>query len=162
MKIKTAFLSLGSNLDNPKQQILDALERLKSHPSLYEVVASKLYYSRPLGPQDQPDFINVCVRLQTSLSASLLLDVLQWLECKAQRKRVRHWGERSLDADLIYYQYDSDERTWQCARLILPHSQYTKRDFVLLPLREVLDDSWKIDIDALCAKLDNHFIANEH
>ena len=156
--MKTAFLSLGSNIDNPKQQILTAFARIKKHKCLHSAVSSKLYYSKPLGPQDQPDFINICIRLQTTLSASLLLDVLQWLELKAQRRRVRHWGERSLDADLIYYQHDNKEYPWQHSRLTLPHPEYINRDFVLLPLREVLDDSWQIDINLLCTKLDNSYV----
>lgn len=160
--MKTAFIGLGSNLNNPEQQILHAIERLEAHPSLHHVVTSKLYYSRPLGPQDQPDYVNACARLQTSLSASLLLDLLQWLEWKANRVKTRPWGERSLDVDLLYYQHTCAERIWQSSRLILPHPQFAQRDFVLYPLREVIDDSWPIDIETLCSQLSDNYIRDHY
>lgn len=156
--MKTAFLSLGSNLNNPREQILQAVERMKKHPRLHNIVCSKLYQSRPLGPKDQPDFVNNCVRLQTTFSPSLLLDFLQWLELQSGRRRTRHWGERSLDVDLLYYQHNADELCWQHSRLTLPHPQYMQRDFVLYPLREVLDHSWSIDVDGLCKQLKHNYI----
>jgi len=133
----TCYLGLGSNLSNamgtPTEHVQRAIQALTAHPHIQNVVASSLYQSVPMGPQDQPDFINAAVRLETTLSPIALLDYCQLLEQQAARVRERHWGERSLDVDILLYGAEQINE----ARLTVPHSGLHERNFVLLPLKEL-------------------------
>lgn len=127
------YVGLGSNLEDPIAQVRLALEALDTLPLTERVAASRLYVSRPLGPQDQPDFINAVAHLRTRLSPLALLDQLQALEQRHGRVRQRHWGPRTLDLDLLLY---GDEQL-EVPRLRVPHPEMTVRRFVLLPLAEL-------------------------
>lgn len=128
-----AYIGLGSNLDDPIGRVRRALNQLACLPLTQELVASRLYRSRPVGPQDQPHFINAVARLRTRLSPLALLDQLQALEQHHRRRRQRHWGPRTLDLDLLLY--GNDELQWP--RLQVPHPAMRARAFVLLPLAEL-------------------------
>ncbi|MGB1202669.1 MAG: 2-amino-4-hydroxy-6-hydroxymethyldihydropteridine diphosphokinase, partial [Alloalcanivorax venustensis] len=97
---------------------------------------SDLYASAPVGPQDQPDFINAVAALETTLAPLALLDALQQLENAAGRERHRHWGERTLDLDILLW----DQRTLDLPRLTVPHPELTRRAFVIGPLLDLLPD----------------------
>ncbi|MFC1747576.1 2-amino-4-hydroxy-6-hydroxymethyldihydropteridine diphosphokinase [Pseudomonadota bacterium] len=129
----TAYVGLGSNLDHPQQQINRAIHELAALPSTESVVASSLYRSAPLGPQDQPDFVNAVAEVKTSLDAHELLHQLQSLEQLHQRVRERHWGPRTLDLDLLLY----GATIIQTDDLIVPHPGLVERNFVLIPLYEI-------------------------
>ena len=86
-----------------------------------------------MGPQDQPDFINAVVEIETTLKPHDLLSLCQQLEQQAQRVRLRHWGERSLDVDVLLY---GDEQV-DSPTLTVPHPGITQRNFVLIPLAEL-------------------------
>ena len=128
-----AYIGLGSNLDQPIQQLLTAYQELANLPETTFLAGSSLYSSQPVGPQDQPDFVNAVVKLETKLSAIALLDALQALEQQHQRVRLRHWGPRTLDLDLLLY----DQQQIALPRLSVPHPQMHLRGFVLLPLAEI-------------------------
>jgi|TARA_B110000503_G_scaffold100357_1_gene150161 2-amino-4-hydroxy-6-hydroxymethyldihydropteridine diphosphokinase len=128
-----AYIGLGSNLDNPKGHVKQALEELRNLPQSQLRLASKLYLSKPVGPQDQDDFINAVVLLVTALEPLALLDELQAIEQQHQRVRERHWGPRTLDLDLLLF---GDQRI-QHPRLTVPHAELSKRDFVIGPLLEL-------------------------
>ena len=128
-----AYIGLGSNLESPIEQVREALTELARLPLSRLVAASSLYASRPVGPQDQPDFINAVAALETRLSPLALLDQLQALEQQHRRRRQRHWGPRTLDLDLLLYANDHINSP----RLRVPHPQMTARAFVLLPLAEI-------------------------
>lgn len=130
------FIGLGSNLENPQQQIITALEDIQALKQTELVQCSSLYSSPPMGPQDQPDYINAVLEINTELSPHLLLDNLQSIEQKHGRVRKRHWGERTLDLDILLYgeQVISDER------LNVPHPGIAERSFVLYPLAEIAAD----------------------
>ncbi|MGR4070277.1 2-amino-4-hydroxy-6-hydroxymethyldihydropteridine diphosphokinase [Billgrantia sp. C5P2] len=127
------YVGLGSNLDDPADQVRRALDELDSLPLTRCLAASRLYASRPVGPQDQPDFINAVAHLGTRLSPLALLDQLQALEQRHRRIRQRHWGPRTLDLDLLLY----GNETLTLPRLQVPHPEMTARAFVLLPLAEL-------------------------
>lgn len=144
--IHTAWVGLGSNLEDPCRQVSDALIHLASLPLTTLCQHSSLYSGRPVGPQDQPDFVNAVARLQTALSPLALLDQLQALEQRHRRIRQRHWGPRTLDLDLLLF----DDLTLDLPRLVLPHSHLHERAFVLLPMLEIspelaLPDGRRID-----------------
>jgi len=130
------FIGLGSNLNNPTDQLLLALEELRNIPETTQVSCSSLYRSEPMGPQDQPDYINAVAMLETLLPPLALLDQLQALEQAHQRKRLVHWGPRTLDLDLLLY---GNEQI-SCQRLTVPHPGLTERNFVLWPLAEIAPD----------------------
>lgn len=124
------YIGLGSNLGDSRQIMAEAVQKLTS---LGTVKISYLYQSPPMGPQDQPNYHNAVVQLITDLAPLDLLDCLQALEQEAGRVRLRHWGERTLDLDLLIY---GDERI-QNERLTVPHVGVMERDFVLLPLLDL-------------------------
>lgn len=128
-----AYVGLGSNLENPAAQLARAVAELASLPDTTLQAQSPFYASRPVGPQDQPDFVNGAVELSTGLSAHQLLDHLQAIEQAHGRERLQHWGPRTLDLDLLVYGNDRihDER------LTVPHAELPNRDFVLQPLLDL-------------------------
>ena len=128
------FIGLGSNLNNPKKQVTQALEALNALPYTQVLKYSRLYQTQPVGPQDQPDFINAVALLETQLPPFLLLQHLQAIENKHQRVRLRHWGERTLDLDILQY----DNLVLNTPLLTLPHPEMHKRDFVQIPLNDIL------------------------
>ncbi|MBZ5488804.1 2-amino-4-hydroxy-6-hydroxymethyldihydropteridine diphosphokinase [Halomonas aquamarina] len=138
--VSLAYIGLGSNLENPLTQVRQAISELAALPLSQLHRASSLYASRPVGPQDQPDFINAVVALETRLSPLALLDQLQGLEQRHRRRRERHWGPRTLDLDLLLY----DQETIAHPRLRVPHPHMQARAFVLAPLAE-LDTSLTLD-----------------
>lgn len=126
------WIGLGSNLDDPAAQIRRALRRLNDLPGTRLRRCSALYGSTPVGPADQPDFINAAAELDTDLAPEALLDALQALERDAGRRRTRHWGERTLDLDILLYGH----KRIDSERLRVPHPEMTHRAFVLVPLAE--------------------------
>lgn len=136
MAVTRCFIGLGSNLADPHQQVTQALAELAELDGCQLLRASSLYCSAPVGPQDQPDFINAVAALGTSLEAHQLLDQLQALEQQHQRVRKQHWGPRTLDLDLLLY----GDQTIASARLSVPHPYLHERNFVLYPLHEIAPD----------------------
>ena len=152
-----AWIGLGSNLDGPREHVACALEELDRLPLTRRVAGSRLYASRPVGPADQPDFVNAVAHLATRLSPLALLDQLQALEQRHGRVRGRRWGPRTLDLDLLLY----DDRRLALPRLTLPHPQMVRRAFVLVPLAE-LAPSLALDgqpLARLVAELDRDGLA---
>ncbi|MDX1795757.1 MAG: 2-amino-4-hydroxy-6-hydroxymethyldihydropteridine diphosphokinase [Hydrogenovibrio sp.] len=131
-----AYIGIGSNLDDPALQVRQAIESLNDLPKTRLLKASSLYGSKPQGPQDQPDFINAVASIETDLSPLDLLLALQQQEQQQGKIKKRHWGERVIDLDILLY----DDVVLDQADLILPHPQIDQRDFVLLPLQEVMAD----------------------
>ncbi|PCH65626.1 MAG: 2-amino-4-hydroxy-6-hydroxymethyldihydropteridine diphosphokinase [Gammaproteobacteria bacterium] len=127
------FIGLGSNLERPLEQIKTAVKDMQLMSETKFIACSSLYKSPPMGPQDQPDYINAVIELDTELAPHLLLDHLQKIEQQHGRIRKRHWGERTLDLDLLVYGdvVISDER------LTVPHPGIATRAFVLYPLAEL-------------------------
>ena len=131
--VATAYIGLGSNLDHPRQQIKDALAELELPDQTRLLTASSLYCSPPMGPDDQPDYINAVAQIATMLQPLQLLEALQGIEQAHHRMRKRHWGERTLDLDLLLY----DDLEMLTPKLQIPHPGITQRAFVLLPLLEI-------------------------
>lgn len=130
------YIGLGSNLDNPLQHVEQAFSELAELEHCRLVNASPIYRSAPVGPQDQPDFINAVAEIETTLEAHKLLDQLQGLEQKHQRVRERHWGPRTLDLDLLLY----GNSQIYTERLCVPHAFMHERSFVLYPLADIAPD----------------------
>ncbi|MGO1749439.1 MAG: 2-amino-4-hydroxy-6-hydroxymethyldihydropteridine diphosphokinase [Marinobacter sp.] len=131
-----AFIGLGSNLQEPTTQLARAVAELAALPNTTFIAQSPFYASRPVGPQDQPDFVNGAVWLRTELAPHTLLDQLQAIEQAHGRERLKHWGPRTLDLDLLLFggQALNDDR------LTVPHRELPNRDFVLQPLLDLKPD----------------------
>lgn len=130
----TAYVGLGSNLDTPVAQVTAGFEALSRIPATRLVARSRLYGSAPMGPSDQPDYVNAVAKLDTSLDPHALLDQLQTTESAAGRDRSgKRWGPRTLDLDLLLY----DDLHCRDERLTLPHPGVSERAFVLVPLAEI-------------------------
>lgn len=140
-----AYVALGSNLAEPARQIDDAFGRLGALSDTRLVARSRLYRTRPMGPQDQPEFINAVAGLLTHLSAERLLAQLQAIEQAMGRKPppVR-WGARVIDLDLLVYSQQTTSGAASGAgehrQLLLPHPGIHERNFVLYPLRDIAPD----------------------
>lgn len=129
-----AYVGLGSNLEQPLMQVNAALQELSELPASELIARSSLYRSQPVGPADQPDYINAVAALVTQLTAEGLLDALQAMEKRHGRLRdAERWGPRTLDLDLLLY----GETVINSPRLQVPHPRMGERAFVLQPLAEI-------------------------
>jgi 2-amino-4-hydroxy-6-hydroxymethyldihydropteridine diphosphokinase len=131
--VTLAYISLGSNLDNPQQQLLDAMDALAGLPDTRLLQRSPLYRTPPWGMLEQPSFVNAVVQLDTTLSPHELLDALLIIEQRAGRVRTERNGPRTLDLDLLHV----DGVQLDDAQLTLPHPRMAERAFVLLPLHDL-------------------------
>jgi 2-amino-4-hydroxy-6-hydroxymethyldihydropteridine diphosphokinase len=132
----TAYIGLGSNLAEPVVQIRKACAALKQLPETVLRQCSSLYLSPPLGPADQPDYINAVAALDTTLAPHHLLAELQRIEQAQGRTRGVRWGARTLDLDLLVY----GDLIINDAALSVPHPGLPERAFVLYPLQEIAPD----------------------
>jgi 2-amino-4-hydroxy-6-hydroxymethyldihydropteridine diphosphokinase len=129
-----AYIGLGANLDDPLQQLRTALVSLAQVPDTRLVMVSPAYRSSPMGPQDQPEYINAVAGMLTSLEPGVLLDALQAIERGMGRVRGgERWGPRIIDLDLLVY----GDTVVQNERLVLPHPGIHERGFVLYPLADI-------------------------
>lgn len=129
----TAYLALGSNLDDPHAQLLWAIEELKNLPKSHLGKVSSFRFTTPVGYTDQPDILNAVVELQTDLSPRELLTATQALESARKRMRLIKNGPRTLDIDILLY---GDSQINE-PDLVIPHPRMWQREFVLVPLFEI-------------------------
>ncbi|MCF7520719.1 2-amino-4-hydroxy-6-hydroxymethyldihydropteridine diphosphokinase [Neisseria sp. ZJ106] len=151
----TAIIALGSNLQQPKQQIRAALAAIAAHPQIEVEHISSLYLSKPVGYDDQPDFINAVCAVQTTLEDSELLAELNRIEAEFGRKRTFANAPRTLDLDIIDYAH----RQSSDPHLTLPHPRAHLRSFVMQPLAEILPD-FQLGKHGTAAELAQH-LGNE-
>lgn len=132
-----AYIGLGGNLEQPVETILAARGFIAAMPGTREMAFSGLYRSAPMGPQDQPEYVNAVMAVSTTLAPLELLDAMQGIENNAGRVRALRWGPRTLDLDVLLY---GDEIIRQ-ERLEVPHPGFgQQREFVLYPLAEIAPD----------------------
>jgi 2-amino-4-hydroxy-6-hydroxymethyldihydropteridine diphosphokinase len=128
------YIGLGSNLNDPAQQLHQAITALKEIPHTEFIIASSFYQTKPVGFSEQPDFINAVAKLTTSLSPQILLTHLQQIEKNQGRIRTQQRnGPRTLDLDILLF----GDITLNEESLTLPHPRMFEREFVLIPLREI-------------------------
>ncbi|SBS30040.1 2-amino-4-hydroxy-6-hydroxymethyldihydropteridinepyrophosphokinase [Marinomonas aquimarina] len=127
------YIGLGSNLENPLAQLKSAIEQLSQHSDIANFHCSTIYSSKPVGPQDQPDYVNAVACFETQLDGIATLDLLQGIEQDHRRVRERHWGPRTLDLDILLFNQD----TIALSRLTVPHPFMLERGFVIRPLLDL-------------------------
>ena len=140
--MNNVFIGLGSNLDNPLSQIKTAINNLQNDQNITVCNISAFYRSAPMGPQDQPEYINAVIEIATTLSPEKLLDLLQKIENEQGRIRETRWGARTLDLDILLY----GKNKINSERLTVPHKGISQRNFVLYPLRDLVELDFEIPI----------------
>lgn len=130
----TVYLGLGANLNAPRKQIHAAVAALKALNDVEFVCVSHDYASKPMGPQDQPDYVNAVACVKTALKPEQLLDLTQAIELEHGRvRKEERWGPRTLDIDILLFGNDVIDTP----RLTVPHYGLTEREFVVYPLLEI-------------------------
>ena len=139
MSVVRAAIALGSNMDDPESQVRRGFDDIAALPATRILARSSLYRTAPVGYADQPDFINACALVETSLAPRALLDKLLAIEQRHGRVRTIRNGPRTLDLDIILY----GDRHIDEPGLCVPHPRAREREFVLKPLLEVWPDAMK-------------------
>jgi 2-amino-4-hydroxy-6-hydroxymethyldihydropteridine diphosphokinase len=130
---RPAYVAIGSNLNHPQARVLEAFERLAALRSAPLVLRSRLYQTRPMGPRDQPNFVNAAAGLLTQSGARALLDELLGIEQAMGRNREERWGPRVIDLDLVWMLGETIDEPG----LTVPHPGVSMRNFVLYPLADI-------------------------
>ena len=130
---RPAYVAIGSNLNHPRERVLEACERIRALPATRLEMRSRLYLTRPMGPQDQADFINAAAGLLTQMSARELLAALLGIEREMGRIRGERWGPRLIDLDLVWMVGPPIKELG----FTLPHPGVSTRNFVLYPLDDI-------------------------
>lgn len=130
-----AYLALGANLRDPVAQIDEAVRRLE-RPGVRPRRRARLYGSRPVGPRNQPDFVNSALEVETTLAPRDLLDAAKAVEAAMGREKTERWGPRSIDVDIALY----GDVVWTEDDLVIPHRELCRRSFVLQPLADLCPD----------------------
>jgi 2-amino-4-hydroxy-6-hydroxymethyldihydropteridine diphosphokinase len=129
-----AYIGIGSNLADPRQQVIAAIELLERLPGCHVLRRSSIYQSAPFGPVAQDDFMNAVVEMETAVPAEILLACLKEIERGQGRDpRAERWGPRVIDLDILVY----GDQILEQPELRIPHPGIVERNFVLLPLREI-------------------------
>ena len=135
-QINTAYLSIGSNMGDREGLLKKSIELLNGYPDVLIQSVSSIYETDPVGFTDQPLFLNLAIKLKTSLSPQALLSIMQEVENNLERKRVQKWGPRTIDLDILLY----NSVSIQTEELTIPHPRMLERAFVLIPLCEIAPD----------------------
>jgi 2-amino-4-hydroxy-6-hydroxymethyldihydropteridine diphosphokinase len=133
-----AYVGLGANLGDPRQQLQEAVELLGAAEEVEVTRVSRFYRNPPLGPENQPWYVNAAARLRTRLGPEELLRLLQQLEGAMGRVRGERWGPRVIDLDLLLY----NGEVIFTPDLVVPHPEMHRRAFVMAPLAEIAPQAW--------------------
>ena len=127
------YLGIGSNMGDKEQHIRDAIAVFSEHPKCRNVEVSSFYTTKPYGVTKQDDFVNGVFCVETLLTPEEVLLLIQEIETMQNRVRTIHWGPRTIDVDILFY----DDAIIGTRDLVIPHPEIQKRDFVLVPLCEL-------------------------
>ncbi|MEY4480527.1 MAG: 2-amino-4-hydroxy-6-hydroxymethyldihydropteridine diphosphokinase [Bacillota bacterium] len=143
---QTAYIGLGSNLGDREQTLMDAVKHIHQLEGVAVAYCSSLYETDPVGNVNQPAFLNMVIRVKTSLDPDVLLQQMLAVELQLGRVREVHWGPRTIDLDLLRV----DDKIINTELLTLPHPFMRERAFVLVPLLECCsteDETFRIQIE---------------
>jgi 2-amino-4-hydroxy-6-hydroxymethyldihydropteridine diphosphokinase len=149
LKPVLAYVGLGANLGDPRRQLQEALARLAAAEEIEVIKVSSFYLNPPLGPPDQPWYVNAVAQIRTRLTPEELLRVLQRMEQEMGRFRQERWGPRLIDLDLLLY----DGEILSGPDLKVPHPEMHRRSFVLAPLAEIAPQAWHPALEKTAAEL---------
>jgi 2-amino-4-hydroxy-6-hydroxymethyldihydropteridine diphosphokinase len=149
IKPVVAYIGLGANLGDPRRQLTEALARLAEAEEIEVVRVSSFYVTPPLGPPEQPWYVNAVAQVRTRLTPEELLRVLHRLEAEAGRVRRERWGPRIIDLDLLLY----NGVILTGPEVQVPHPEMHRRAFVLAPLAEIAPQAWHPALEQSAAEL---------
>jgi len=138
LKPVIAYVGLGANIGDPRRQLQEALAKLAELEEVEVLKVSAFYLNPPLGPPEQPWYVNAVAQVRTRLEPEELLRVLLRVEEDLGRVRGERWGPRIIDLDLLLY----DGLVRSGPELALPHPEMHRRAFVLVPLAEIAPEAW--------------------
>lgn len=149
------YLGLGSNLGDRKDNLDNAIDALQNHEDIDVTNRSKVHETEPYGKTDQPEFMNMCVEIDTNMSPLNLLETILGIEHSLGRVRAEAWGPRSIDIDILLY----EDLELKLDDLSIPHKEMHKRSFVLEPLAEIAGGAkhpgFGLTVNELREKLDS-------
>lgn len=149
IKPVVAYIGLGANLGDPRRQLAEALARLADAEEVEVLRVSSFYLNPPLGPPDQPFYVNAVAQVRTRLAPEELLRVLHRIEAEAGRVRRERWGPRLIDLDLLLY----NGVILTGPDVQVPHPEMHRRAFVLAPLAEIAPGAWHPVLEKTAAEL---------
>lgn len=129
----TVYVALGSNMGDKEQYLTDAVDKVARNPLCRVLQVADYIRTTPYGVEEQAEFLNSAMCIETLMEPEELLDFLQSIELEANRVRELRWGPRTLDLDILFY----DDRVIRTERLLVPHTDMKNRDFVLVPLAQL-------------------------
>ena len=144
-----AYIGLGANLGEPRRQLEEALALLAQAEEIEVVRVSRFYLNPPLGPPEQPWYVNAVAQARTRLAPEDLLRVLRRVEETLGRVRGERWGPRLIDLDLLLY----GGEVVSAGELVVPHPELHRRAFVLVPLAEIAPEAWHPVLQKTAAEL---------
>ncbi|WP_028306526.1 2-amino-4-hydroxy-6-hydroxymethyldihydropteridine diphosphokinase [Desulfitibacter alkalitolerans] len=130
------FLGLGSNVGNRKEYLEKAINALENIPEITVTGISSVYETEPFGGVEQNKFLNMVIKIETTIMPAKLLEVIMAIEKDLDRVRTIRWGPRTIDIDILLY----GDEVINTRDLTIPHIGLTERDFVLVPLLEIAPD----------------------
>lgn len=133
----TAYLALGSNLGDREDNLNKALQMLSHSEGITVTNVSTFLNTAPVGYTDQPDFLNAVVEIETILEPYALLAVCNEIEQTLKRKRIIHWGPRTIDVDILLF----GDLVLEDEKLTIPHPRMLEREFVMKPLCEIAPEA---------------------
>ncbi|MFB1051035.1 2-amino-4-hydroxy-6-hydroxymethyldihydropteridine diphosphokinase [Paraliobacillus sp. JSM ZJ581] len=131
--MNTSYIALGSNISPRHDYLNQAIQSIKEKENIYVRAVSSIYETAPIGYTEQSSFLNMVIEIETNLSAIALLKVCQSIEKELGRKRIKRWGPRTIDLDILLY----NQENMKTERLVIPHPRMHERAFVLVPLNEI-------------------------
>ncbi|UMT81083.1 2-amino-4-hydroxy-6-hydroxymethyldihydropteridine diphosphokinase [Staphylococcus roterodami] len=131
-----AYLGLGSNIGDRENQLNEAIKMLSAYEGINVSKVSSIYETAPVGYTEQPNFLNLCIEIETTLSVSELLERCLEAEARLHRVRKERWGPRTIDVDILLYGNEIAE----LPNLSVPHPRMNERAFVLIPLNDIATD----------------------
>ncbi|MGE6632296.1 2-amino-4-hydroxy-6-hydroxymethyldihydropteridine diphosphokinase [Bacillus sp. NPDC077027] len=141
----TAYIALGSNIGKKETYLKEAVKRLHQHPEVQVEAISSIYETAPVGYENQDDFLNMAVKISTSLRPMQLLKLTQHIENELGRTRDVRWGPRTADLDILLYNRENIESE----QLVIPHPRMYERLFVLVPMSEICPEIGVTQINAV-------------
>lgn len=141
----TAYIALGSNIGKKETYLKEAVKKLHEHPEVQVELISSIYETTPVGYENQDDFLNMAVKITTSLRPEELLSLTQKIEQELGRTREVRWGPRTADLDILLYNRENIETE----QLIVPHPRMYERLFVLVPMSEICPEIGEVQINAV-------------
>lgn len=152
-----AFIALGTNIEPRENHFIKALEMLTDHEGIHIEKISSIYETDPVGYEDQADFLNMVIGVETDLSAEELLLFCQGVENQLGRERSIRFGPRTIDLDILLYNYENIKMD----QLVIPHPRMHERAFVLVPLGEIAPEAEVPGTGKLVQQLLNELPAEE-